>query len=160
MDILNRISFDQLLDTLAEEPARRLSQDGSRLQPRLLTIEQAAVHIGRTPEATQHLASSGKLWWLKYHSSRKVYGESSKSEVYADGERLLKRRLGDIATGKFGGLEPERIKVSQLTDLVFQENEENGKASIADLESRLRLHIPPQLANVHVADFGTQHTRR
>ena len=106
------------------------------------------------------LYQRGAVWWLKYHSNGRVYRESSKSEVYADAERLLKRRLGDIVTGKFGGLQPERIKVKQLTDLVLQEYRENGKSSVADVESRLRLHILPQLGAVRLADFGTQHVRR
>ncbi len=55
------LTFDGLLELLAERLATRLSQDPSRLYPRLLTIDQAAVYLGRTREAVQHLASSGKV---------------------------------------------------------------------------------------------------
>ena len=96
----------------------------------------------------------GGIWWLKYHSNGKVYWESSKSEVYADAERLLKRRLGDMVTGKFAGLQPERVKIKQLTELVLQEYKENGKSSVADVESRLRLHLLPEVGAIRVADFG------
>jgi excisionase family DNA binding protein len=54
-------SFESLLEILAEKLAGKLSQEPSRLYPRLMTIEQAATYIGRTPEATQHLASAGKI---------------------------------------------------------------------------------------------------
>ena len=54
-------SFDRLLELLAERLAAKLSQDPSRLYPRLLTIEQAAIYLGRTREAVQHLVSSGKV---------------------------------------------------------------------------------------------------
>lgn len=61
MDAYSELNFDRVLDILADKVAKRLSQDTSGIQPRLLTIEQAAAYIGRTPEAMQHLASSGKI---------------------------------------------------------------------------------------------------
>lgn len=61
MSQLNDFTFDRLLEILAEKLASRLSEEPSRLSPRLMTIEQAAAYIGRTPEAMQHLASSGKI---------------------------------------------------------------------------------------------------
>ena len=57
----NDFSFDRLLEALAEKLAAKLSQDPSRLYPRLMTVEQAAVYLGRTKEAIQHLVSSGKV---------------------------------------------------------------------------------------------------
>jgi excisionase family DNA binding protein len=57
----NTLSFDALLEILAEKLANRLTQEPSRLLPRLLTIEQAAAYVGRTREAMQHLSSSGKI---------------------------------------------------------------------------------------------------
>jgi excisionase family DNA binding protein len=57
----NDFTFDRLLELLAEKLASKLSQEPSRLYPRLMSVEQAAVYLGRTPEAAQHLASSGKL---------------------------------------------------------------------------------------------------
>jgi excisionase family DNA binding protein len=61
MTEMNELNFDRLLEILAEKLATKLSQEPSRLYPRLLTIDQAAVYLGRTREALQHLASSGKV---------------------------------------------------------------------------------------------------
>jgi excisionase family DNA binding protein len=61
MSEMDGLSFDRLLEKLAEKLATRLSQEPSRLYPRLLTIDQAAIYVGRTREATQHLAASGKI---------------------------------------------------------------------------------------------------
>jgi len=102
----------------------------------------------------------GGIWWLKYYRNGKSYRESSKSKVYEDAERLLKRRLGEIVTGKFAGLEPERIKLRQLTGLVIEDYRENGKATFVDVQCRLKLHVLPELGEVRVADFGTQHVKR
>ena len=39
------LTFDRLLDTLAEKIAIKLCENPSRLYPRLLTVEQAAVYV-------------------------------------------------------------------------------------------------------------------
>ena len=71
MSETNSLSFDALLEILAEKLANRLAQEPSRLLPRLLTIEQAAVYLGRTREATQHLASAGKIPTVR--SDRRIF---------------------------------------------------------------------------------------
>ena len=57
----NDFSFDRLLEALAEKLAGKLSQEPTRLYPRLMTVDQAAVYLGRTREAIQHLVSSEKV---------------------------------------------------------------------------------------------------
>ena len=57
----NQLTFDRLLELLADKLAARLSKEPSNLYPRLLTVEQTAAYLGRTNEAVQHMASSGKL---------------------------------------------------------------------------------------------------
>ena len=57
----NGLSFDRLLEMLAEKLAARLSEEPSRIYPRLLTFEQAAVYLGRPREVIQRLANSGKV---------------------------------------------------------------------------------------------------
>ena len=52
------LTFDRLLDTLAEKIAIKLCEDPSRLYPRLLTVEQAAVYVGLTKDALQLLISA------------------------------------------------------------------------------------------------------
>ena len=46
-------------------------QDGGTVRPRLLTVEQAAIYVGRTKEAVQHMVSSGKLPTVR--SDRRVF---------------------------------------------------------------------------------------
>jgi len=58
---MNNLTFDGLLEALAEKLATKLSREPSRLYPRLLTIDQAAVYLGRTRETLQHLISSNKV---------------------------------------------------------------------------------------------------
>jgi excisionase family DNA binding protein len=55
------LTFDRLLELLAEKLAGKLTQEPRPLCPRLLTVEQAAVYLGWTSEATLHLASAGRI---------------------------------------------------------------------------------------------------
>ncbi len=61
--ILNAFS-----DLLAVKVAERLSgsgREGGKIRKRLLTVEEAAVYLGRTKEAVQHLIAAGKLPTVK-----------------------------------------------------------------------------------------------
>jgi excisionase family DNA binding protein len=71
MNNTSSLTFDKLLETLAEKLAAKLSEDPSRMAPRLMTIDQAAVYLGRTREAIQHLVSCGKLPTVR--SDRRVF---------------------------------------------------------------------------------------
>ena len=61
MNDANDLNFDRLMEVLAEKLASKLTREPSRLYPRLLTIPQAAIYLGRPREAIQHLATSGKI---------------------------------------------------------------------------------------------------
>lgn len=59
------LDLDRMLDALADRVAERLragQQPGApSVRPRLLSVEQAAVYIGRSKEAVQHMVSAGRL---------------------------------------------------------------------------------------------------
>jgi excisionase family DNA binding protein len=55
------LTFDRLLEVLAEKLADKLTQDQSHLLPRLLTVDRAAAYLGLTREAVQHLVTFSKV---------------------------------------------------------------------------------------------------
>jgi integrase len=65
------------------------------------------------------------------------------------------RRQGEIVTGRFGGLEPERVRMKDLFDAVLSDYRDNDRSSLAHVERRLRLHLLPAFADVRAAEFGT-----
>jgi excisionase family DNA binding protein len=60
-------NLDGLMDALAEKLAPRLlvllDKDGvaAGVRPRLLTVEQAAVYLGRSKKAVEHMIANGKI---------------------------------------------------------------------------------------------------
>jgi excisionase family DNA binding protein len=70
------LDLDALIERMAEKVATRLQnmdQGGAcgDVRPRLLTVEQSAVYIGRTKDAVQHMIASGKLPTVR--SDRRVF---------------------------------------------------------------------------------------
>jgi integrase len=102
----------------------------------------------------------GKIWWLKYYKNGRPHRESSESESYADAERLLKRRVGEIVTGKFAGLGPERIRFRDLAKEVLADYSDNHRSTCADVAQRLRLHLLPALGSIRAVELGTAHLKR
>jgi integrase len=102
----------------------------------------------------------GGVWWIKFYRNGQPVRESSKSDSYAEAERLLKRRQGEVVTGKFVGLQPERIRVAQLAEEVVEEYQRNKRASTDDVRSRLKCHLLPALGAIRAAELGTRHIKR
>jgi integrase len=99
-------------------------------------------------------------WWIKYSKGGQVFRESSGSYDQREAERLLKKRLGEVVTGKFAGLAPERIRIHDLTAEVVQDYSDNERSSLAHVKRRLKLHILPALGEIRAAEFGTSNIRR
>jgi excisionase family DNA binding protein len=62
-------ALDPLIEALAEAVAARilpkLAEAAPKTLRRLLTIQQAAVYLGRTPKAIQHMLSKGQLSFVR-----------------------------------------------------------------------------------------------
>lgn len=64
--IVSTPDLNLLLQSIADGIAERISgqlgdRGGTGVTPRLLSVEQAAVYIGRTKDSVQHMAATGKL---------------------------------------------------------------------------------------------------
>ena len=55
--------LDELANRLADKIRVKLASDGGgvAVRPRLMSVEHAAVYLGRTKEAVQHMIAAGKL---------------------------------------------------------------------------------------------------
>jgi integrase len=99
-------------------------------------------------------------WWIKYSKNGAPVRESSESYDRRDAERLLKKRLGEVVTGKFVGLKPERVKFSELAERVLEDYRDNDRATLKDVECRLKLHLLPEFGEIRAAEFGTSDLKR
>ena len=111
-------------------------------------------HFGSSYQRKKKLPDGSVItlptYWIQYSRGGRVYRESTKTDNYAAAERYLKRRQGELVTGRFAGLEPERVLISQLLDDVLQDFRANGKKSLNSVEGGIRLHLRPALAATSV----------
>ena len=100
------------------------------------------------------------IWWIKYRKDGQVFRESSESDNRGDAVDLLKKRVGEIATGKFAGLRPERIRMADLFADVEEDYQQSEKDTLPDLKGRLKNHLIPFFGEIRARDFSTQQLKR
>jgi integrase len=102
----------------------------------------------------------GSIWWVQWFADGRKFQESSHSENRVDAQNLLKRRQGECVTGKFQGLGPERITMTELFDDVLDDYRLNKRSSTDDVESRVRLHLTPAFGKIRAARLSSQDIKR
>jgi len=100
------------------------------------------------------------VWWVKYFDGGRAHYESSGSQNRADAENLLKRRQGEVALGRFVGLNPERVKLAELFTDVENDYRLRNRKSIDDVESRIRLHLLPAFGHLRARSLTTEDRTR
>jgi integrase len=101
---------------------------------------------------------NSKFWWVKYYlpGNPNPIRESTKTENEDDAQNYLWRRLGDVGAGKFLGLEPEKILVNELFDMLVEEYTLNGRASLRELNIRLNKSLRKFFGGLRAATVGTR----
>ncbi len=91
-------------------------------------------------------------WWVEYYRDGRQQRESSRSDRYADAERLLKRRQAEIGSGApsptFGTL-----RVAKLLDMLLVDYEVNGKS--LDWAKYIDGHLRPVFGQMKTTSVGT-----
>jgi hypothetical protein len=68
---------------------------------------------------------------VKYYRGGKPYQESSRSTKETDAKRLLRLREGQVAEGKFPGLQVDRIRFEELVEDFKTDYRMNGRKSLS-----------------------------
>ena len=96
----------------------------------------------------------GSIFWIKYSKNGKVYHESSRSSMESEAKTLLKRRLGEMAEGRFIGPAAERVTLKELLDDVVTDYRINAKRSIKKVEQSVS-HLTGYFGNIRAEAVGT-----
>ena len=79
----------------------------------------------------------GAVWWIKYYRNGKPYRETSGSGKESDARKLLKKRLGEIALGRFVGPDAERVTIRELGEQYLTDYRINGRKSLEKAEDMI-----------------------
>lgn len=85
----------------------------------------------------------GSIYWIAYYHRGKEYRESSESEIESQARKLLKKRIGEIGSGKLIGPVEEKVTFEQLAEDLIRDYEVNGKRSVRSIK----------LSIAHLRDF-------
>jgi hypothetical protein len=100
------------------------------------------------------------VWWLKYSRRGKAFRESSHETDKGKAEKMLRKRTGDLESGKFTGPQVERIKVTELAEDFIRDYRINGRKSLEDVQARWSLHLEPFFGYLRAADVTSQQIAR
>jgi hypothetical protein len=96
----------------------------------------------------------GAVWWIKYYLNGQPIRENSQCKLEADAKKILRQRIGQIAVGRFVGLQAERVTVNELAEDIRADYTVNARASTEDLEYRLN-HLLPCFGHLKAQELGT-----
>jgi hypothetical protein len=120
-------------------------------------IAQQWPHASRKPDGT---VVQQAVWWVKYYRNGVPIRESTKTDDWEEANRFLKRRNGEVVTGRFRGTGPERVRMRSLLEAVDDDYKQNQCKSLRDVQIRLKRHLLPAFGDVRAADFGTWHIKQ
>lgn len=101
---------------------------------------------------------NSKFYWVQYYvpGQKRPVRESAKTESAEEAQAFLWKRLGSLGSGSFAGLEPERVKVNTLLDMLIEDYERNNRSSLAHTEGRVDKHLRPFFGDLKAALVGTR----
>jgi integrase len=80
----------------------------------------------------------GRIWWIKYSVNGEAVHETSGSEKESDARKLLRKRLGEIATGHYIGPDAERVTVRELAADYLNDYRINARKSLDKAERMVK----------------------
>jgi hypothetical protein len=94
----------------------------------------------------------GAIFWIRYWHRGKEYRESSKSDVESVARKLLKKRIGEIASGRLTGPKEEKVTFDDLARSIKQDYTINGKRSLRSITLSIE-HLERNFAMLRAVDI-------
>jgi len=112
------------------------------------------------PKTGEKVRRQSNVWWIRYYRNGRRYEESSHSDKKGVAAQLLKIREGDCAKGVPITAEIGKLRFDEAAADVVTDYKVNGKRSLRDVETRIRLHLEPFFGGRRMASISTADIRR
>jgi integrase len=80
----------------------------------------------------------GNIWWIGFYFAGEQRRESSGSKNRIDALKLLRRRLGEMGSGNLIAADAERLKFTEITEMIRDDYAMNGRKSITRMERAIK----------------------
>ncbi len=95
---------------------------------------------------------NSRYFWIKYYRGGKPFRESTGTDKERLARQLLKKREGQIAEGRFQGLQVNRIKFDELAEDFLTDYRINNKKSLKNAEDYV-LKLKQHFGGMRVIDI-------
>jgi integrase len=113
----------------------------------------------RRTKGTGSIFRRDRIWFIQYIWQGERQRESSHSEDRETAQQLLAKRLGDIASGQYLGIEAGKATIGNLIDLVVEDYRFRKLRSLATVEWRAKAHLE-QLRSLPASKFTATEAKR
>ena len=96
----------------------------------------------------------GNVYWIKYYRNGKAYFESSKSDKEGEAKKLLRKREGEISSGKLPGIYFDRIRFEELKEDLLTDYRLNQRKSLERVEMSLK-HLTDYFEGYKITQITT-----
>lgn len=93
--------------------------------------------------------------WTKYYIASRPFRESTRTADPAKAARLLRQRLFQAERGEFAGPKIERVRLEEFAEDFLRDYRINCRRSLADVETRWRLHLKPFFGVMKAQQVGS-----
>jgi integrase len=116
----------------------------------------AANALHRRPRGTGSLyrQKSSANWSIQYYRNGKVYRQTTGTTNRRRAERMLAKKLAEIATHTFIPPRAERILVEELAQDMLRDYQNNGRKSLDDAKARWEKHLQPVFGQLRAANVN------
>jgi len=97
-----------------------------------------------------------RFWWTQVRTETGRLRESTRKTNRQEAEKILAVRLGEVASG-LRRAEPKSLTVADLLEELRRDYQLNERASLPQLDSRIKNHLAPALGLVRAVNFGSIH---
>lgn len=96
----------------------------------------------------------GRVWWMKYYSDRYPIFESTKTRDRKTAEDILRQRMAETELQQLPDPGSRKLKIQDLLNSLLSDYGLRGRASMRQLQSRMRLHLIPLLGPIKALEFS------
>ena len=105
-----------------------------------------AVKVRQHTYGMGRIYQRGRILWVRYYRNGQEFNESSNSEREADARKLLKKRLGEIALGRFAGPKADKVMLAELAEDLLTDYQIRGRKNQRQVKSKVN-HVLAYFGN-------------
>jgi integrase len=98
----------------------------------------------------------GRIFWARYYRNGRAFSESTKQTDPKKAERFLQRRVAQVITDTFTGPKAEKVRVSALAEICFQDYRIYGRRSLPAIEFRWKKHLAAAFGDLRATQMTAE----